>query len=174
MTDAAREMTAKVEMLAVTLATPENFAPFGQVIVPTEDGTPFGPDDAQLDLMGGIPRFYAMRLYFRGNRFAHITRHAKVTQCLGAMMGHPWKIAVAPPDASRSDPDPASIRAFYVPGDRFVKLNTGTWHAGPFFDAQQVDFYNLELSATNLDDHETCRLDKMFGVAFEFGAAPKT
>jgi hypothetical protein len=31
----------------------ESFAPFGQVIMPGEDGVPFGPDDAQLVLSNG-------------------------------------------------------------------------------------------------------------------------
>lgn len=38
-------------------ATPENFAEFGQVIEASTDGEEFGPQDAQLDLSRGIPRF---------------------------------------------------------------------------------------------------------------------
>jgi hypothetical protein len=37
-------------------ATPECFAPFGQVIAASPDGDQFGPHDAQLDLSRGIPR----------------------------------------------------------------------------------------------------------------------
>jgi hypothetical protein len=37
-------------------ATPESFAPFGQVIASSPDGDEFGPHDAQLDLSRGIPR----------------------------------------------------------------------------------------------------------------------
>jgi ureidoglycolate hydrolase len=150
--------------------TPEAFAPFGQVIAPEEDGLPFGLDDAQLDLSAGVPRFYAMRLRHRGLIFRHITRHARVTQCLGSMMGTSWMLGVAPPDPARAEPDPAAIRAFRIPGDRAVKLHVGTWHAGPYFAAETADFYNLELADTNVVDHETCDLARSFGLAFSFGA----
>jgi len=53
------------------------FAPFGQVIAPTEDGIPFGPDDAQLLLTNGTPRLYIMRLHERGLRAEKITRHCR-------------------------------------------------------------------------------------------------
>lgn len=42
------------------LITPENFRPYGQVIFPSQDGKPFGADDAQLILDRGTPRFYIM------------------------------------------------------------------------------------------------------------------
>jgi ureidoglycolate hydrolase len=154
--------------LVPALAEPVAFAPFGQVILPAEDGLPFGPDDAQLDLAAGTPRFYAMRLHRRPGRFDRITRHHRVTQCLGSMMGVPWRLAVAPPSRASDAPDPDAIRAFAVPGDRFVKLHAGTWHAGPYFDAPHADFYNLELADTNVVDHDTCRLAERFGLAFEF------
>ena len=145
------------------------FAPFGQVIVPDEDGAPFGPGDAQLSLAGGTPRFYAMRLPHRGRAFHHITRHGNVTQCLGSMMGEPWMLAVAPPDPARAAPEPAAIRAFAIPGDCFVMLRVGTWHAGPYFDAPSVAFYNLELADTNVVDHQTCDLAADFAMRFAFG-----
>jgi hypothetical protein len=31
----------------------------------------------------------------------------------------------------------------------------GTWHAGPLFDDEFQDFYNLELKDTNVTDHNT-------------------
>lgn len=161
-------MTARRGLMP-QLATPESFAPFGQVILPAEDGVAFGPGDAQLDLAQGTPRFYAMRLHRRGRVFTRITRHRRVTQCLGAMLGTPWLIAVAPPDPSTDRPDPATIRGFMVPGDRFIMLRAGTWHAGPFFDAEVADFYNLELADTNVIDHQTCHLDREFGLEYAFG-----
>ena len=48
-----------------------------------------------------------------------------------------------------------------------IMLNIGTWHAGPYFDAESVDFYNLELSDTNITDHDTCNLRKSYGVELE-------
>ncbi|HEY9738797.1 MAG TPA: ureidoglycolate lyase [Trichocoleus sp.] len=155
-----------VRSLPAQELTPEAFRPFGQVIYPNEDGTPFGPEDAQLQLQNGIPRFYIMRLTYRGQRFHRITRHQQCTQCLGALAGQEWLIAVAPPGPANT-PDLEALRAFRIPGNCFIKLEVGTWHAGPYFEPEAVDFYNLELSDTNITDHETCNLASTFALEFE-------
>ena len=157
------------QVLPLEFATPENFSRYGQVILPAEDGLPYGPQDAQLDLSQGTPRFYAMRLVAAGVVFRHITRHRRVTQCLGAMMGRGWLIGVAAPDSDRDTPNLETMRAFVIPGDRFVKLHAGTWHAGPYFAEEAADFYNLELADTNIVDHQTCNLNEAFGLEFMFG-----
>ncbi|MBD0313443.1 MAG: Ureidoglycolate hydrolase, partial [Microcoleus sp. T3-bin5] len=46
-------------------------------------------------------------------------------------------------------------------------LDVGTWHAGPYFDADFVDFYNLELSDTNVVDHFTFDFVKDHNLEFE-------
>ena len=98
--------------------------------------------------------------------------HPRVTQCFGSIGGHVWYLGVAKP--SLLDPDqvegdrgsnvvqshdghfympPAieDVRVFRFSGRKFVKLNMGTWHAGPLFDPQmKMDFYNLELSNTHV------------------------
>ncbi|KAE8661356.1 hypothetical protein F3Y22_tig00113726pilonHSYRG00369 [Hibiscus syriacus] len=78
-------------------ATPESFKEFGQVIGASPDGELFGPNDAQLDLSKGIPRFYIMNLQSQLLRFSMITHHASVTQCLGSIGGHVWYLGVAKP-----------------------------------------------------------------------------
>lgn len=146
--------------------TADTFQLYGQVIFATPDGKAYDAEDAQLQLDQGIPRLYIMRLYNRGKRFVQITRHQKCTQCLGALQNLPWLIAVAPP---HEDPQPAleAIVAFAVPGNCFIKLNVGTWHAGPYFEQDFIDFYNLELSDTNINDHDTCDLSTLYGIEFE-------
>lgn len=146
--------------------TPASFAPYGQVIWADADGKAYDNRDAQLQLDQGIPRLYIMRLQAKGTQFHQITRHQRCTQCLGALAGKNWLMAVAPPSSS-SVPDLALLRAFRIPGDCFVKLALGTWHAGPYFADAFVDFYNLELSDTNEIDHETCDLQAMLGQSFE-------
>lgn len=146
--------------------TPEAFQPFGQVICATEDGAPFDDSNAQLQLQHGIPRFYIMRLRHRGLKFDRITRHHQVTQCLGALNGKEWFMAVAQPCQS-SAPDWETITAFQIPGHCFIKLNVGAWHAGPYFETEAIDFYNLELSNTNIVDHDTCNLLETHGVEYE-------
>ena len=56
------------------------------------------------------------------------------------------------------------IEAFVVPGDIALLLSAGTWHAGPFFEAEGMAFFNLELSDTNEVDHQSYRLDEALGL----------
>ncbi|CAI9759246.1 unnamed protein product [Fraxinus pennsylvanica] len=167
------QFTAVIKLKPIE-ATPETFQEFGQVIEASIDGEEFGPHDAQLDLSHGIPRFYIMHLEDRALKFSEITHHASVTQCLGSIGSHVWYLGVGKP----SIVDPTEIKGttgadvvqshcghFYVPpavddihafrisGPKFLKLNRGTWHAGPLFTEKTMDFYNLELSNTNVVDH---------------------
>jgi ureidoglycolate hydrolase len=158
--------TIAVKQLIAQPITTETFAPYGQLIVPAEDGKPFDQQDAQLDLSQGTPRFYIMRLRDRGRKFREIARHCQCTQCLGALGGHPWFIAVAPP-SEVTQVDFNTLKAFQIPGDCFIKLNQGTWHAGPYFDEPVVDFYNLELSNTNEVDREVYDFKERDRVEFQ-------
>ncbi|MCD7467840.1 Ureidoglycolate lyase [Datura stramonium] len=165
-------------------ATPETFKEFGQVIEASPDGEEFGPRDAQLDLSRGIPRFYIMQLKDRSLRFSKITHHANVTQCLGSIGGNVWYLGVAKPsivdptDIKGADivqshcghfylpPAVDEVQAFRISGPKFIKLNHGTWHAGPLFTDDKMDFYNLELNNTNVVDHTTHDFIKKNGVVF--------
>ncbi|NJN85901.1 MAG: Ureidoglycolate hydrolase [Leptolyngbyaceae cyanobacterium SL_7_1] len=154
-----------VKPLQAQWITPENFSPYGQLITASQDGKTFDQTDAQLVLDRGIPRFYIMRLHQRGRSFSRITRHQHCTQCLGSLEGQEWLIAVAPASALAA-PEMEAIVAFRIPGNCFIKLNMGTWHAGPYFEAESIDFYNLELSDTNITDHDTVDLSQ-FGWQVE-------
>ncbi|KAK1284149.1 hypothetical protein QJS10_CPB21g01159 [Acorus calamus] len=163
-------------MLKAIDATPDSFKEFGQVIGVYPDGEEFGPHDAQLDLTRGIPRFYIMHLEDRKLKFRTITHHASVTQCLGSIGGETWYLGVAKAsilDITKSKdemdlksvqsasghyyvpPRPDEVCVFRVDGSKFLKLNVGTWHAGPLFKSKSMDFYNLELTNTNVVDHTT-------------------
>ncbi|MFS8893633.1 hypothetical protein NW833_05315 [Synechococcus sp. O70.1] len=113
----------------------------------------------------GQPRFYLMRLLRPGLKFSQITRHTRCTPCLGSLHGKEWFIAVAPPaDELQVD----GIQAFRVAGDCFIKLELGTWHAGPYFDGEEfIDFYNLELADTNITNHETIDLLQTHNLEFQ-------
>ncbi|MEY3299010.1 MAG: hypothetical protein RLZZ597_2270 [Cyanobacteriota bacterium] len=151
--------------------TAEAFAPFGQVIFPSLDGASFGPTDAQLTLDQGVPRLYLMTLTHSGTEFQAITRHRRCTQCLGSLANQDWLIAVAPPGEA-DQPDIAALKAFHISGPCFIKLEVGTWHAGPYFTHPSVTFYNLELSDTNLTDHQTCNLANTLGLTFAITTEP--
>ncbi|XP_039038635.1 uncharacterized protein LOC120176250 [Hibiscus syriacus] len=133
-------------------------------------------------------RFYIMSLQSRPFRFSTITHHANVTQCLGSIGGHVWYLGVAKPSLVDSkevekekrkiavqsrfshfylSPAIDDVHVFRISGPKFIKLNCGTWHAGPLFRADAMDFYNLELSDTNVADHTTHSF-KENGVMFSF------
>ncbi|CAL0316085.1 unnamed protein product [Lupinus luteus] len=181
------EEGAKVVTVTAIEATPSTFKEFGQVVEPSPDCDEFGPRDAQLDLSAGTPRFYIMHLENRPLKFSTITHHASVTQCLGSIGARVWYLGVAKPSIldsneinndtdnkvvqSRSGhsyvpPAVEDVRVFKVSGPKFLKFNRGTWHAGPLFTADTMDFYNLELSNTNVIDHTTHNFKKDNGVVF--------
>lgn len=155
-----------IKHLRAQTITSGNFQPYGQVITASEDGKEYDAEEAQLQLQKGTPRFYIMRLHHRGRKFHSITRHIQCTQCLGSLEGKEWLIAVAPPSET-AQPTLKDITAFQIPGNCFIKLDVGTWHAGPYFDAEFVEFYNLELSDTNISDHETYNLLSSHNTEFE-------
>jgi ureidoglycolate hydrolase len=144
-----------MNLLTITDLTQEEFEPFGTIGMPLADGA-HGAGDVSLDLSQGPPRFYIMRLEYRGGEFSAMARHDRVTQCLGTIDGLPWLIAVAP--AEVKEPGFADIRAFRIPPRAFIALARGTWHAGPYFAEGQRDFFNLELADTNTADYTVCRL----------------
>lgn len=147
--------------------TPAAFAPYGQVISAVRHDQDFDDQTAaQLHLENGIPRFYIMRLHHRGRNFHTITRHQRCTQSLGSLEGKDWFLGVAPPGPD-SAPAISAIRVFRIPGTCFVNLAVGTWHAGPYFDNDTVDFYSLELSNTNLIDHDTCNLKTTYDIEID-------
>jgi len=144
--------------------TREAFAPFGQVVEPRRVGGQFvrhdykpeeNPDEAQLLLTNGTPRLWIMHLGGPLLGFTNIARHKRVSQCLGAMGGAAWMLAVAAPG---SVPSAETITAFRIPGDVVVKLNPGTWHAGPHFTLPECKFFNLENMDTNKADFEAHEL----------------
>lgn len=158
--------TIQLKQLQAQWITVESFQPYGQLITPSKDGKHYDRTDAQLNLEKGIPRFYIMRLTKRGRNFNKITRHSQCTQCLGSLEGKDWLIAVAPPSES-PQPNLEQLMAFHIPGNCFIKLEIGTWHAGPYFDHDVVDFYNLELSDTNIVDHFTHDFRQKDNLEFE-------
>lgn len=161
--------TVIVQDLKLRQITSEGFAPYGKLIEQTEDGVPFGLTDARLDLGGGLPRFYIMRLEHRAPLVKQITRHLGVTQLLASVGGKAWQLAVAPPrdpDNVAGEPIPQEIVAFDIPGNVAVMLYRGTWHAGPYFEADETSFFNLELTDTNITDHHSCKIAARFGVAY--------
>lgn len=162
----AKETTILLKKIKAEWITKEHFKPYGQLIQPTANNKPFNQDDAQLNLNNGIPRFYIMHLKNTGRKFKQISRHLLCTQCLGSLEGKDWLMAVAPP-SNNNKPNLDQLKAFKIPGNCFINLKVGTWHAGPLFDYDFVDFYNLELSDTNQADFHTYDFVKENNLEFE-------
>ncbi|MQM05722.1 hypothetical protein Taro_038536 [Colocasia esculenta] len=148
------------------------------------DSTPYAL--SLLLTLSNLDRFYIMHLEQRKLKFASITHHASVTQCLGSVGGVEWFLGVAKASILDGEkigvakkvvkaasghyyvpPHPDDVFVFRVTGPKFLKLNVGTWHAGPLFREKAIDFYNLELSDTNVVDHTTHYFSKEDGVVFE-------
>lgn len=184
---ALKPSSPKIVKLKPIEVTPARFADFGQVISASSDGEEYGPHDAQLELHRGVPRFYIMHLEDRDLKFSKITHHASVTQCLGSVGGEDWYLGVAKASILNESeiinedgqkpiqsccghyympPHPDDVCVFRISGPKFLKLNVGTWHAGPLFKKKTMDFYNLELSNTNVVDHTTHDFLKHDKVAF--------
>ena len=155
-----------VKQLSAISITKSNFKPYGELITPSPDGKAFDESDAVLNLQNGTPRFYIMHLERRGRVFDKITRHIRCTQCLGSLNGRSWFMAVCPPSKA-TEPDLNRLSVFRIPGNCFIKMEVGTWHAGPYFDHDAVDFYNLELSDTNVTDHFTHNFATRQQIKFE-------
>jgi ureidoglycolate hydrolase len=154
--------TLPAHSLTAETVTAENFAPFGVVLTPMADGTPFTSEEAVLDVSGGIPRFYLMSLDDKQPEFTRVTRHLETTQTLMSVGDVEWTIAVAP--AGIDEPGLDDLRAFRIPPRTAITMLKGTWHAGPFFAEPSMDFVNLELDDTNVTDHHNFRLDDAYGV----------
>ncbi|MCC4248111.1 MULTISPECIES: ureidoglycolate lyase [Microbacterium] len=157
-------MTEPLPLHTLTAETvsPEAFSPFGVILTPMADGTPFTSEEAVLDVSGGIPRFYLMSLEDKTPEFTRVTRHLETTQTLMAVGDVEWTIAVAP--AGIDEPGLDDLRAFRIPPRTAITMLKGTWHAGPFFADPSMDFVNLELDDTNVTDHHNFRLDDAYGV----------
>ncbi|TKY51553.1 ureidoglycolate hydrolase [Spatholobus suberectus] len=177
----------KVVTLKPIEATPSTFKYYGQVVEAFLNFRKYSPQDAQLDLTQGTPRFYIMHLENSPLEFSCITHHASVTQCLGTVGGHVWYLGVAKSSMIDSNetkdntgkkivqsscghsyvpPDIEDVQVFKVTGSKFLMFNRGTWHAGPLFKGDTMDFYNLELSSTNAIDYTTHYFKKDNGVVF--------
>ena len=131
------------------------FEQFGTAILPVDDMTPHSSSDAELRFNGANLRYYVMRLRRRPAVLGSMTRHRHATQCLGSADAQPWWLAVASSELQAEQLDQTTVQLVKVQPGEAVKLHQGTWHAGPFFLTPTALFFNLELSDTNLTDHNS-------------------
>ena len=140
----------------------------GTLLHPKDDPACFDASDADLffDAVGD-PRFYVMRIRRRRPVLTTMTRHDRVSQCLGSADAQPWWIAIAPSTDQGCSPPLSSIVLLKINPGEGLKLHPGTWHAGPFIKQKTALFYNLELRTTNQDDHNSCGLSDVLELKLE-------
>ncbi len=132
----------EVRTVRAELLTREAFAPFGEVL--GLEGLERLPIDIYGDRIDvyrpGVfesdqpVEFLLTRNRLREFRVHFLERHVELTQTFVPLAGHPFILAVAPPDCREEDGIPAldEVHAFFVPGDVAVNLHRGTWHEPPF------------------------------------------
>ena len=145
-----------------------DFTRFGTAILPVDDMTPHSSCDAELKFNGDNLRYYVMRLRRRAAVLGSMTRHIQATQCLGSADAQPWWLAVATAKLQSEQLDHSTVQLVKVEPGEAVKLHQGTWHAGPFFLATTALFFNLELSDTNLVDHNSQPLNQKLKLQLSY------
>ena len=142
-------------------ATKDNICAYGTLLEPIGDGVAFGPLDAALQISQGTPRFYLMKLTKRSMAVTRITRHLAVTQALAALNGKRWYILLAPPDEPDNPqalPNVDRLQAFCITGTQALVLHRSTWHAGPYFLEDEVDFVDRKSTRLNSSHRNTSRM----------------
>ena len=145
-----------------------DFTRFGTAILPVDDMTPHSSCDAELKFNGDNLRYYVMRLHRRAAVLGSMTRHIQATQCLGSADAQPGWLAVATAKLQSEQLDHSTVQLVKVEPGEAVKLHQGTWHAGPFFLATTALFFNLELSDTNLADHNSQPLNQKLKLQLSY------
>ena len=144
-----------MEILTALRLNECNFEQFGTAILPVDDMTPHSIGDAELIFNGSNLRYYVMRLRRRPAMLGSMARHTHATQCLSSADAQPWWLAVASAKLASEQLNHITVQLVNVQPGEAVKLHQGTWHAGPFFLTPTALFFNLELSDTNLSDHNS-------------------
>lgn len=129
-------MTLRVVDVALEHLSVNTFELFGEIIG-THDSPPVfsGPHIKSWSLnftCDGDTEFMYVRYIHQPLEFSVLESHSGVTQCFTPLGYYPSVMVVAPANAGDDNPgfpEPNSVRAFLVPGDRGILLWRGTWHA---------------------------------------------
>ncbi|MFN7653119.1 MAG: ureidoglycolate lyase [Cyclobacteriaceae bacterium] len=126
--------------LKVEKLTPENFRPFGIVLIPDgRDRLPINTYGDKMDLYhDGFESDQPVEWFIanfrpRWNGVLFLERHFQITQTFIPIGGKPFLTVMAPPDCKEENGLPAisEMRAFYVPGDTPIQIYRKTWHENP-------------------------------------------
>src|SRR5690554_4653114 len=124
-------------ILKVETLTKEAFEPFGYLLSPHSNVTPFKntppvfTDRMPFEVDDGSYEFVYALLERKEFKFTNLERHVKVTQGFFMMTNGPAIITVAPATDNNdpeSLPDLDSVRAFLWERDMCFVLHRGVWH----------------------------------------------
>jgi ureidoglycolate lyase len=128
--------------LRLTPLTPEAFAPFGELLVPSTGvrlQSSFYGDAVEIYRAGAFSSDEPCEMLLnvtkrRPLEVVYFERHDRLTQVFAPLGGHAVIVVVAPHDAPLVAGVPAldTARAFLVPGNMAIQLHRGTWHEFPF------------------------------------------
>ncbi|MGI9659448.1 MAG: ureidoglycolate lyase [Gaiellaceae bacterium] len=131
--------SAETRTIPVEPLTEEGFAPYGDMIAVRGEPLPHVYGDTMDVYEAGFhecdveTEFIVTRYRLRSPQILYLERHHQITQTFIPMMGDPFIVAVAPPDAPLENGLPSldTVKAFLVPGEAAAKLHRGTWHEVP-------------------------------------------
>lgn len=176
-------MTKTID-LPIKLCTPENFAPFGQVLqlpsgqsqhkwTSTKTWSAAFSIDGKMELM--FARFSPLPMHF-----TKVERHFSVTQTFIPLGDASAVTVFAAPsgDANDTPPDPTEFHAILVPGNMAIMMHRGVWHSGRFLVKNEPGEFIIltdehttaELQASDLKGRgrltHIVEYDKSHGVSF--------
>jgi ureidoglycolate hydrolase len=151
-----------IHVVEASIATPESFAPFGQLLAAE-------PHEATIAVRDGEEWVLNVLSYdHRPLVCDHLNAHHKATQMLVPLNKQPALVVVAPASTEFAGPDTlvddlATVRAFVLDGSAAVNLAHGTWHWGPYPTGEHVDLLNLQ-GRGFASDNAVAHLERDLGV----------
>jgi len=152
------------------LMTPEGFAPFGKVLIPTRDKITFSNENVQhynavgtFDTMGRDPAVSFFTVHRRAFVLDSFERHARSSEIFFPVKG----VALMPfaPTLSDGSPDAANIQVFVCGEGAPFTCERGVWHLFPFPVGERYDSYVIVEKALIEEDHVVVSLKEPVRIA---------
>jgi ureidoglycolate hydrolase len=131
---------AKTIDIPIEPLTPQNFAPFGQVIGERSDKPHYSSPNVKtwavdFEIEGKVELEFARFDYKPVLEFTRMERHYLVTQSFMPLANDGSVTVFAPPtdpDDPEAVPRPEDMKARYIDGTKGIMMWKGTWHSGRF------------------------------------------
>ena len=168
--------TPRRHRLVIEPMTAESFAPFGRLLVSSQE-------PAERRVMTALPfecdgrtTVYAIWQPCKGRSFSRLERHFGVTQTFVQVSGSPSVVCVAAP-TDLADPEavprPEDVRAFLIDPGRPFAFARGTWHS---LDRYVLSPPGATFVILNVDPNPTQIVDYADGTSRRYadlGAEPE-